>query len=168
MQAVAEKIYYEASYAGATIGAIIYHNGTLLIDSPLRSEDAQNWKASILARSRGSHHMMIILDIHADRTLGSRAIEYPILAHKLTAEAFQERSNVFKGYSNESGAEWEHFPEVSGTRWEHPHITFTQHLTLHWGGPEIHLEHRPGPTPRCRSRCRRRENTDTARPANGT
>jgi glyoxylase-like metal-dependent hydrolase (beta-lactamase superfamily II) len=32
-------------------------------------------------------------------------------------------------------------------RWASPDITFTQRMSLHWGGPEVILEHHPGPTP---------------------
>ncbi|MBC8503217.1 MAG: MBL fold metallo-hydrolase [Chloroflexi bacterium] len=147
MQTIAENIYYDDSFAGVTVGAMTFPYGTLLIDSPLRSEDARTWKASLLAQSRGTHRLSVILDIHADRTLGSRAIEFPIVAHNQTAEAFQERTTVFKGYQSEMGAAWEYYPEVSGTRWGRPNITFSEHLSLHWGGPEIRLEHHPGPTP---------------------
>jgi len=147
MQTIAENIYYDDSYAGVTVGAMTFPYGTLLIDSPLRSEDARTWKASLLTQSRGTHRLSVILDIHADRTLGSRAIEFPIVAHNQTAEAFQERTTVFKGYHSEMGAAWEHYPEVSGTRWGRPNITFSEHLSLHWGGPEICFEHHPGPTP---------------------
>jgi glyoxylase-like metal-dependent hydrolase (beta-lactamase superfamily II) len=146
MQSVAENIFYENSYAGVTIGAITYPQGTLLIDSPFRAEDARTWKAALLTRSRGTHRLNVILDIHADRTLGSRAIEFPILSHEQTAEAFQERTSIFKGHINETGEEWEHYPEVSGTRWERPSITFNHHMILHWGGPNIYIEHHPGPT----------------------
>jgi glyoxylase-like metal-dependent hydrolase (beta-lactamase superfamily II) len=32
-------------------------------------------------------------------------------------------------------------------RWVPPDITFTKQMSLFWGGPEIVLEHHPGPTP---------------------
>ncbi|MBM3145417.1 MAG: MBL fold metallo-hydrolase [Chloroflexi bacterium] len=146
MRAIAENIYFEDSYAGVTVGAITFPYGTLLIDAPLRSEDARTWKAALLTQSRGTHRLNVILDMHADRTLGIRGIEFPIVAHERTAEAFQERTTTFKGYNFETGAEWERYPEVSGTRWERPNITFTDHISLHWGGPEICIEHHPGPT----------------------
>lgn len=146
MQSLAENIYYDDSYAGVTVGAITLPQGTLAIDSPLRSEDARSWKSTLLTLSRGTHRLMVILDIHADRTLGSRAIEFPVIAHTETAESYQERTTVFKGHNIETGAEWEHYPEVSGTRWERPNITFSKQLCLQWDGPEICIEHHPGPT----------------------
>ncbi|MBC8505871.1 MAG: hypothetical protein ISR58_03520 [Anaerolineales bacterium] len=147
MQTIAENIYYDASYAGVTVAAITHPHGTLLIDSPLRSDEAHSWKSTLLTQSRGMHRLMVILDFHEDRTLGSRAIDFPIVAHEFTAEAFQERTTIFKGQNNERGAEWEHFPEVSGTRWERPNITFNEQIALNWGDSEICIEHHPGPTP---------------------
>lgn len=146
MKALAENIYYEDSYSGVVLGAILFPGGTLLIDTPLRADDARTWKAALLTQSRGAHRMIVILDIHADRTLGNRAIEYPIIAHADTAKAFGQRTTIFKGQNIKTGAEWEHHPEVSGTRWERPNITFSTALSLHWGGPEIHIESHPGPT----------------------
>ncbi len=147
MQSLAENIYYDNSYAGVTVGAIALPQGTLAIDSPLRPEDSRSWKATLLTLSRGTHRLMVILDIHADRTLGTKAIEFPIISHEQTAVAYQERTTVFKGQNIDSGSEWEHYPEVSGTRWERPNITFSNQLQLQWGGPKICVEHHPGPTP---------------------
>lgn len=147
MQSLAENIYYDNSYAGVTVGAIAMPQGTLAIDSPLRPEDARSWKATLLTLSRGTHRLMVILDIHADRTLGSKSIEFPIIGHEQTAAAFKERTTVFKGQNIETGSEWEHYPEVSGTRWERPNITFSNQLQLQWDGPKIQIEHHPGPTP---------------------
>lgn len=146
MQALAENIYYETNYAGVVVGAVTLPQGTLIIDAPLRSEDARAWKAALLTQSRGTHRLLVILDIHADRTLGTRAIEFPIIAQEETAAAYGERTAVFKGQNLETGAEWEHYPEVNGTRWELPSITFKEQLSLHWGDQEIIIEHHPGPT----------------------
>ncbi len=147
MQAIAQNIYLENSYAGVTLGAVTLAGGTLLIDTPLRAEDARAWKSALLTQSRGTHRLIVILDIHADRTLGCRAIDYPIIAHEETAGAFKERTTIFKGQDTGGGASWELHPEVSGTRWQRPNITFDKQLSLHWGGPEIRIEHHPGPTP---------------------
>lgn len=146
MKALAENIYYEDSYSGVILGAILSPGGTLLIDTPLRADDARTWKAALLTQSRGTHRMITILDVHPDRTLGNRAIEYPIIAHEDTAKAFSQRTTIFKGQNVKTGADWEQYPEVSGTRWERPNITFSTALSLHWGGPEIRIESHPGPT----------------------
>jgi glyoxylase-like metal-dependent hydrolase (beta-lactamase superfamily II) len=45
----------------------------------------------------------------------------------------------------ETGSAWEAYPDAIGMRWAIPDLTFTQHISLHWGGSEIILEHHPGP-----------------------
>jgi len=147
MQLIAPHIYYENSFAGVTLGAITMPKGTLLIDTPFRTDEARTWKAALLTQSRGTHRLIVILDGHTDRLLGCRAIEYPILMHENTAELFKDRPAIFKGQNTERGAEWEHYAEVSGTHWARPNMTYQQNVNLHWGDDEIHIEHRPGPSP---------------------
>ncbi|MGD2155675.1 MAG: hypothetical protein PVG32_02290 [Anaerolineales bacterium] len=145
MQQIENGIFFEKNLPGVTLGAIILPQGTLLIDAPLRTEDALSWKASMINRGRGSHRLLVVLDAHHDRNLGARAIEFPILAHNETVKAFRSRTAVFKGQNIEMGAEWERYMEVIGTRWTHPSLTFTKYLRLHWGDHDILIEHRPGP-----------------------
>jgi glyoxylase-like metal-dependent hydrolase (beta-lactamase superfamily II) len=146
MQSIANGIYYENTYAGVTLGAIIHPRGTLIIDTPLRAEDARSWKSTLLTQSRGTHRLLVNLDEHADRTIGNRAMDLTILAHRKTAEAFDIRSTIFKGQNYENGSEWENFPETVGSRWTHPKITFNQKIQLHWGDGSILIEYHPGPT----------------------
>ncbi len=47
----------------------------------------------------------------------------------------------------ETGAAWETYGDAIGMRWASPDITFTERMSLHWGVPEVVLEHHPGPTP---------------------
>jgi glyoxylase-like metal-dependent hydrolase (beta-lactamase superfamily II) len=60
---------------------------------------------------------------------------------------FRSRPSVFKGQNAESGSEWETYNDAVGTRWALPDITFNQRLSLHWGPPDVALEHHPGPGP---------------------
>lgn len=147
MQQIKPSIYIETAYLGVTLGAMIYSHGVVMIDSPLRPEDARSWRSALLNQRGGSNRLLVTLDDHLDRTLGARALECTIIAHQKTAQVFHNRPNVFKGHSIESGAEWETYDDVIGTRWATPDITFTDRMVLHWGGPEILLEHHPGPTP---------------------
>jgi glyoxylase-like metal-dependent hydrolase (beta-lactamase superfamily II) len=147
MQQIKRGIYYEDGFLGVTLGALVFTHGTILIDAPLRPEDARSWRSSLLNQRGGSSRLLITLDTHLDRTLGSRALETTVLAHQKTANTFRNRPLVFKGQSFESGAEWELYPEAIGTRWAPPDITFSDRLQLHWGGDDVVLEHRPGPAP---------------------
>lgn len=146
MQQIKRGIYFEDTYIGVTLGALVYSHGTILIDAPLRPEDARSWRSALLNQRGGASRLLISLDAHLDRTLGTRALDCTIVAHQKTAQVYRNRPTIFKGQSIEGGAEWENYNEAIGTRWTSPDITFTQQLSMHWGGPEILLEHHPGPS----------------------
>ena len=146
MHQIEPGIYYEDLYAGVTLGALILPHGIIMVDAPLRAEDARSWRSTLTNLSIGSNRVLINLDAHLDRTLGSRALDSTIVAHQTTAEVFRNRPSVFKGHSADSGAEWEVSNDVFGTRWALPDITFSERLHFLWGGPEVILEHHPGPT----------------------
>ncbi|MGW8142842.1 MAG: MBL fold metallo-hydrolase [Anaerolineales bacterium] len=146
MYQIAPGIYIEEAFAGVTLGALILPHGTIMVDAPLRAEDARTWRTTIANLSIGSNRILVNLDAHLDRTLGSRALDSTIVAHQTTAQVFRNRPSVFKGHSADSGAEWEVSNDVFGTRWAIPDITFSDRLFFQWGGPQVILEHHPGPT----------------------
>lgn len=147
MRLIENGIYYEDSYSGVTVGAIILNQGSILIDAPLRSEDARSWRASLVNIGSSANRVLVNLDAHPDRTLGTRAMDATIIAHNRTALTFRNRPSIFKGLNHESGAEWEMSDEAIGTRWLAPDITFSDGMSFHWGEPEVLLEHHAGPNP---------------------
>lgn len=146
MQEIEKGIYIETSYPGVTLGALVLPQGTLLIDAPLRQEDARSWRAALVNLGNGSARMLVNLDTHPDRTLGARVLEATIIAHQKTGQVFRNRPSVFKGQNVESGSEWETYNEAVGTRWAIPDITFNSQMTLHWGPPDVICEYHPGPS----------------------
>jgi glyoxylase-like metal-dependent hydrolase (beta-lactamase superfamily II) len=145
MQQIKRGIYHENTYLGVTLGALVFPYGTILIDAPLRPEDARSWRSALLNQRGGANRVLISLDAHLDRTLGARAMDCSIITHIKTAQIYRNRPTIFKGQSPDSGSEWETYNEAIGTRWSSPDITFTDRMSLHWGGAEIVLEHHPGP-----------------------
>jgi glyoxylase-like metal-dependent hydrolase (beta-lactamase superfamily II) len=145
MQQIKPGIFYENSYLGVTLGALVFSHGTVYIDAPLRPEDARSWRSTLINQRGGTNRLLITLDAHLDRTLGARALECPIVAHEQAASVFQNRPSIFKGQTAESGAEWETYHEAVGTRWAPPDITYTTQMILHWGGPDIQIQYHPGP-----------------------
>jgi glyoxylase-like metal-dependent hydrolase (beta-lactamase superfamily II) len=146
MQQIGKGIHFEDSYLGVTVGGLVFSHGTIYIDAPLRMEDMRSWRSALMAQRSGNHRLLINLDSHPDRTLGSRVLDCTILAQQKTAQVFRNRPAIFKGQAVETGAAWEEYNEAIGLRWAPPDITFSQFMSLHWGGPEILLEHHPGPT----------------------
>jgi len=147
MQQIERGIFYEDSFLGVTLGGLVYSHGTILIDAPLRTEDARSWRATLLNQRGGANRLLINLDQHADRTLGDRALDCIIVTHEKTAQRLRDQPTIFKGQNIESGAAWESYGDSIGMRWANPDITFTDRMSLFWGGPEILLEHHPGPAP---------------------
>lgn len=145
MQQIKSGIYYEDTYLGVTLGALVFPLGTILIDAPLRPEDGRAWRSTLINQRSGPIRLLISLDAHLDRTLGARAMDCTIVSHQKSAQVFRNRPMIFKGQSPDSGAEWETYMDAIGTRWASPDITFTDRMDLHWGGPEVILEYRPGP-----------------------
>jgi glyoxylase-like metal-dependent hydrolase (beta-lactamase superfamily II) len=147
MQQIKQGIYYEDAYIGVTVGALIFPFGSIAIDAPLRAEDARSWRAAVNNYRGGSNRLLISLDAHPDRTLGTRALECTIVSHQKAAQVFRNRPTIFKGLNIETGAIWETYNDAIGLRWASPDITFSEKMYLYWGGPEVILEQQPGPTP---------------------
>lgn len=147
MQQIERGIYYEDSFLGVTLGALAFPHGVIAIDAPLRAEDARSWRASLINQRGGSNRLLVNLDAHPDRTLGARAMDSTVVAHMKSAQIFRNRPAIFKGQSVDTGAVWETYPDAVGMRWVAPDITFSERMSLFWGGPEAVLQHRPGPTP---------------------
>jgi glyoxylase-like metal-dependent hydrolase (beta-lactamase superfamily II) len=121
--------------------------GTLLVDAPLRAEDARTWLNVIYNLGAKPNRMLVNLDAHPDRTLGARSMECTIIAHQKTAQVFRGRPSVFKGQNAESGSVWETYDDVMGTRWALPDITFTHKIAINWGENEVFVEYHAGPAP---------------------
>ena len=147
MRQIERGILYEDGYLGVTVAGMVFPHGTIMIDAPIRLEDANAWRSHLMNQRRGSNRLLILLDSHPDRALGARTMDSTILAHQNTAEVFRTRPMIFKGINVESGAIWEIYNEAIGMRWAMPDITFSDQISLHWGGPEVSLEHHPGPSP---------------------
>jgi len=147
MQQIDQSIYIENTYPGVTVGAILFPLGTILIDAPLRAEDARGWLNLLYNLGGKPNRMLVNLDAHPDRTLGARLMECTIIAHQKTAQVFRGRPSVFKGQNAESGSAWETFDDVVGTRWAMPEITFSHKISIHWGEHEVFIEYHAGPAP---------------------
>ncbi|HNT55004.1 MAG TPA: hypothetical protein PKG95_09855 [Anaerolineaceae bacterium] len=147
MQQIASHVYIETAFPGVTLGAINWAHGLILIDAPLRSEDARSWRSALLNLGGGVDRMLINLDPHYDRTLGVRALECMVLGHEKMTQTYRSRSASLKSQGSETGAEWELQNNLTGIRWAPPEITFTDTMQINWDGEPLVLTYRPGPAP---------------------
>ncbi len=145
MQEIAPHVFIETAYAGVTLGAISLPLGLILLDSPFRQEDTRSWRAGLLNLGGGVDRLLINLDAHFDRTLGTRAMECTVVGHEKMAQAFRNRPVTFKTQSVESGAEWEQYNGLGSIRWAPPEITFTDRMQIYWDATPVLLEAHDGP-----------------------
>jgi glyoxylase-like metal-dependent hydrolase (beta-lactamase superfamily II) len=145
MQAIAADVYIETAYPGVTLGVIRRPQGLLLIDAPLSLEGARAWRAALMNLGGGPDRLLINLDAHPDRTIGTRAMDCTVIAHERTAQIFRNRPLTFKAGAEETGAEWEMGNALPNIRWAPPELSFTRHLKIYWDDLPVLVEHHPGP-----------------------
>lgn len=146
MQEIAERVFIETSYPGVTLGAINWSHGLILIDAPIRPEDARSWRSALLNLGGGVDRLLINLDGHYDRTIGTRNMDCTVVGHVRLLDIYRSRPTTFKAQGNETGADWEQQSNLGSIRWYPPEITFSDRLIIHWNGNPIILQHRPGPS----------------------
>ncbi len=144
MQEIALDVYVLDDYWGITAGAVIRESGTLLVDSPPCPQHSRLWRARCRGFSRGET-ALVYLDAHPDRTLGSRMLEAPIIAHSATVDIFRRRAAIFRVNDNNRGHAWELCSQIANMRWMPPQMGFSYRLEIHWGGEPLVLENHPGP-----------------------
>ena len=147
MDSINNQVFIEEQYPGVTLGVISNSHGLIQIDAPPSPEDGRAWRASLMGLGSGPERILINLDAHPDRTLGTRAMDCSVLAHEKTAQVFRNRPSTFKAQSDGTGAVWETLSGLTGIRWVPPEISFTHSMTLHWGNTTILLESHPGHHP---------------------
>lgn len=145
MQELATHIYIETGYAGVTLAAINWSHGLILIDAPFRPEDTRSWRSALLNLGGGVDRLLVNLDVHFDRTLGTRGMDCTIVGHEKMAAVFRNRPVTFKAQGSETGSEWELINGLGSIRWAPPEITFSDQLNIHWDDRPLVLKHRPGP-----------------------
>lgn len=145
MQEIAQQVYIETAYPGVTLGAINWQHGLILIDSPFRAEDIRSWRTTLLNLGGGVDRLLINLDAHIDRTMGTRTMECTVLGHEDMAQLFRNHPAVLKSQNSETGADWEAFSGLGSVRWSPPEISFSHCMRLNYGDSSLVLEHRPGP-----------------------
>ncbi len=145
MQELAHHVFIETGYSGVTLAAINWSHGLILIDAPFRPEEARAWRSALLNLGGGVDRLLINLDAHFDRTLGSRNMDCTVVGHEKMAAIFRNRPVTFKAQGAETGAEWELINGLGSIRWAPPEITFSDHLDIHWDDHPLILQYSPGP-----------------------
>jgi len=146
MQEIAPNVFIETNYVGVTIGAIKWSRGLILVDAPFLGEDVRSYRSSLASLGGTSNIMLVVLDAHYDRTLGTKAMDCTIISHEKVAQVFRDRPISLKPQLESTGAEFEQHDGLSGTRWSAPEITYSQRMEIHCDDHPVVLEHHPGPS----------------------
>ncbi len=144
MQEIVNRVFIETHYPGVTLGAISREHGLILVDSPFRQDDTRSWRSSLLNLGGGVARILVQMDAHIDRSMGAKAMECTILSHIEAANVFQNRPASIKAQTLDAGAEWENYNGLGSIRWGTPHITFSDHMFLHWDENLVELDYHPG------------------------
>ncbi|NIS82337.1 MAG: MBL fold metallo-hydrolase [Anaerolineales bacterium] len=145
MRKVASGVFVEDMYLAVHVGAVVTQDGLMLIDSPLKVEDARAWVTSL--GEFGKPRYMALLDSHPDRVLGARGVSLRLIGHDWTRGLLSSWSDSYKGSANPIGAEADGLKRITGVRRAVPELSFSDEMRIHLGEREIHFFHRPGPTP---------------------
>ena len=127
------------------LGLVITKQGLLLIDCPLRPEDAKEWLISV--SDLGRPRYLALLDAHPDRVLGARGIDIPIIAQDRALETIRDWADTYKGNQHPIGAESDRLKRMTGVQRAAPEITFSGQMDVHLGEMTFQFLHRPGPQP---------------------
>lgn len=147
MDSISGHIFIENQYPGVTLGVIRHSRGLIQIDAPPSPEDGRSLRAALMNFGSGPERILINLDSHPDRTLGVRAMDCSVIAHEKTAQAFRNRPSTFKAQNDDTGANWENIPGLTGIRWVTPEISFSHSMTIQNDHAAILLKSQPGPSP---------------------
>jgi glyoxylase-like metal-dependent hydrolase (beta-lactamase superfamily II) len=145
MRRLSPGVLIENQYPGVILGVSLTEDGYILLDSPYRVEDGRNWIMSL--GKYGKPRFLVLLDVHPDRVLGARGLGLRIVGHDWTRQEMNGWSDSFKGNANPIGADVDELKRVTGVRRAIPELSFSERMLIQQGGREIHLIHRPGPTP---------------------
>jgi hypothetical protein len=146
MQEISPHVYIETGYPGVTLAAINCHHGLLLIDAPLRADDIRVWRTVLANMAGGYERLLVNLDEHYDRTLGTRQMECMVAGQERMTQVFKDRPLSFKTQGQETGSEWELISGLGNIRWAAPEITFSHALNIYWDKFPLLLRAQPGPS----------------------
>ena len=147
MQEIAPQVYIENDYPGVTLGFINWKRSLILIDAPFRPDDIRLWRVTMHELAPNTDRLLISLDDHYDRTLGSRQIECTVIGHEKLTQLFKDRPVNIRPQGIETGAAWELHNSLGNIRWSAPEITFNAHLEIKTDNHTMLLESHPGPSP---------------------
>lgn len=147
---LANGVFINTHYRGCTPGFIYTEEGIVLVDTPLIPKQALDWRAQIEEQYPGHPYLYIInTDHHRGHALGNQYfMPCRVIAHE---RAYKEMSGYTENFKERVRNSFKREPEIQAQLTNilivPPHITFTNHCHLLYGGRRIELIFVGGHTP---------------------
>jgi len=144
MEEIANNVFIETEYPGVILAAFRLKKGVITVDSPFRKEDQRAWQSFLSELGGNANKLLVMLDSHVDRTLGTRAMESVVVSHANAVDILEERPASCRSQDIDPGAECEAYDLPSSICWALPDMTYTESLLFHWDDQPLILTHHPG------------------------
>ena len=149
MEQISPNVYFNTSYDGINVGAVLTNYGTIAIDVPSYPRDARDWAMQLHHLDKDPLQHLILTDYHGDRVINARWLNAPIISHQATADklfAYDKRfpQSLLESLNSRNS---EKGRDLSNSPVEKPAISFSKNLYLERGDCHIELLSAPGPNP---------------------
>lgn len=141
MQELTPNVSIQQNALGLFTGIIQTGEGTILIDSPYRTDEPKNW-GSRTAKSDAK--FLVLLDTQYDRTLSAKGCDCVVVSQSNFLLPTKPRQQAVKLQEELIGSGDSHEMTGSTSRPFAPEISFDKNMNLSFGGVEVMLEHHPG------------------------
>ena len=74
-------VYVETKYIGSNVGCVLTERGPVLIDAPVLSGEARDWRGQVEQLAGREIAYLVVTDHHFDHALGSSFLTRNLIAH---------------------------------------------------------------------------------------
>lgn len=143
MREITPGVFLETQYPLCTLGAVVSNDLILTTDCPMDEGDIKSW-VDDLSRL-GKVKFTVLMDHHAERIIGARLVDTPLIAHNNARLEMTRWPDTFKGNAYPIGSPVDSMKRVPGISRAIPDLSFSVSMDLKLGELDIVFEHRPGP-----------------------
>lgn len=152
MEKFGDRILVEIGYPGANVSCVVTARGLVLIDTPMRPNDARDWANRVKSETGREIAFVICTDHHYDHVMGSPFLSDRVICHTTAARGFrflndkEALKNTIRATFPQEAGEIE--TELEQIAFASPQLSFDRRLVLDMGDATFHLEfvggHSPG------------------------
>lgn len=145
LRQISDRVHVETAHLGSNNSIIVGDDGVILVDSPHRPTDAQQWNKTVLAF--GPTRFVVNTDHHPDHTIGNFWLGGDVVAHRGTRDRLLNDAPTHDYLHDLFGRIDPAAVELLDTYAVRvPNLVFSEELDLHVGDVSLELTFRPGHT----------------------